>query len=79
MCTEIGSGLFQLAVKFLYIIFFSKANYLFKHLVGKIRKQFLRQTVGDVGLGVMRAVKQHIDPQNIFGNNNLMIGEPSKL
>ena len=49
------------------------------HGVGKIRKQFLRQTVGDIGLESMRAIKNYIDPQNIFGNNNLMIGDAPKL
>jgi alkyldihydroxyacetonephosphate synthase len=41
--------------------------------VGKIRKQFLRHTISDPGLSMLRAIKQHIDPQNIFGNGNLMI------
>ncbi|XP_041371951.1 alkyldihydroxyacetonephosphate synthase, peroxisomal-like [Gigantopelta aegis] len=45
------------------------------HGVGKIRKKWLAKTVGEVGLGAMRAVKQYIDPQNIFANNNLMIGD----
>ncbi|CAG5125360.1 unnamed protein product, partial [Candidula unifasciata] len=44
------------------------------HGVGKIRKRWLRKTVGDIGVGSMQAVKQYIDPHNIFGNNNLMIG-----
>ncbi|KAK3106229.1 hypothetical protein FSP39_015666 [Pinctada imbricata] len=48
------------------------------HGVGKIRKQYLKKTVGDVGLGTMRAIKKFIDPDNIFGNNNLMM-ENSKL
>ncbi|XP_048779948.2 alkyldihydroxyacetonephosphate synthase, peroxisomal-like [Ostrea edulis] len=48
------------------------------HGVGKLRKKWLRKTVGDVGLGSMRAIKNYIDPHNIFGNNNLMIGD-SKL
>ncbi|RUS83765.1 hypothetical protein EGW08_008471, partial [Elysia chlorotica] len=44
------------------------------HGVGKIRKRWLRKTVGDIGLGAMQSVKQYIDPNNIFGNNNLMMG-----
>lgn len=48
------------------------------HGVGKLRKRWLKKTVGEVGLGSMRAIKNYIDPDNIFGNNNLMIGD-SKL
>jgi len=43
------------------------------HGIGKIRKQFLETTVSSAGLGLMRAVKDYIDPKNIFGNGNLMI------
>lgn len=42
------------------------------HGVGKIRKQWLEQTVSPVGLGMLRAVKQYVDPNNIFANGNLM-------
>ncbi|XP_012938011.2 alkyldihydroxyacetonephosphate synthase, peroxisomal [Aplysia californica] len=45
------------------------------HGVGKIRKQYLHKTVGNIGIGAMQAVKRYIDPNNIFGNNNLMIGQ----
>ena len=41
--------------------------------VGKIRKQFLERTISSPGLGLLRAVKQYLDPQNIFGSGNLMI------
>ncbi|CAC5410102.1 aspS [Mytilus coruscus] len=47
------------------------------HGIGKIRKQFLKQTVGDIGVGTMKAIKNYIDPDNIFGNDNLMIGDLS--
>ncbi|KAK3596239.1 hypothetical protein CHS0354_030884 [Potamilus streckersoni] len=46
------------------------------HGVGKIRKRYLRQTVGDVGLGTLRAIKEYLDPHNIFGANNCMVGDP---
>lgn len=46
--------------------------------VGKIRKQWLQRTVSEPGFGLLRAVKQYLDPQNIFGNGNLMIPD-SKL
>jgi len=44
-------------------------------VVGKIRKQFLERTISSPGLGLLRAVKQYLDPQNIFGNGNLMMPE----
>ena len=47
--------------------------------VGKIRKQWLKKTVGDIGLRTLKAMKAYIDPQNIFANNNLMMGDHSKL
>jgi len=46
--------------------------------VGKIRKEFLERTVSDTGIGILRAVKNYLDPKNIFGNGNLMIPD-SKL
>ncbi|KAJ8307141.1 hypothetical protein KUTeg_015225 [Tegillarca granosa] len=48
------------------------------HGVGKLRQRWLKKTVGETGLGTLRAVKHHLDPENIFGNGNLMI-EKSKL
>lgn len=41
------------------------------HGVGKIRKQWLPRTVGQVGLSTLNAIKQHLDPKNIFANGNL--------
>ncbi|KAI8495545.1 hypothetical protein Bbelb_265170 [Branchiostoma belcheri] len=49
------------------------------HGVGKLRKKWLSQTVSDVGIGMMKAVKQYTDPQNIFGSNNLITLEKAKL
>ena len=46
------------------------------HGVGKLRKQFLKQSVTEHGIGMLRAVKEYLDPKNIFGVNNLMVGEP---
>ena len=54
---------------------FTQVFFSFTLLVGKIRKQFLRKTVGNIGIGAMQAVKQYIDPGNIFANNNLMMGQ----
>ncbi|XP_022253621.1 alkyldihydroxyacetonephosphate synthase, peroxisomal-like [Limulus polyphemus] len=42
------------------------------HGIGKIRKRWLKQSVSDVGLGMMRAVKEYVDPNNVFGNSNLI-------
>lgn len=42
------------------------------HGVGKIRQQFLERTISSPGLGALRAVKEYLDPHNIFGNGNLM-------
>uniref|UniRef100_A0A6M2D8S1 Alkylglycerone-phosphate synthase n=2 Tax=Rhipicephalus TaxID=34630 RepID=A0A6M2D8S1_RHIMP len=41
------------------------------HGVGKIRKRWLEQTISSTGLQMLRAVKQSVDPQNIFANGNL--------
>nr|XP_023663309.1 alkyldihydroxyacetonephosphate synthase, peroxisomal-like [Paramormyrops kingsleyae] len=42
------------------------------HGVGKLRKQWMQETISKVGLGMLRSVKEHLDPQNIFGNRNLL-------
>jgi len=42
-------------------------------VVGKIRKQFLERTISSPGVGLLHAVKQYLDPQNIFASGNLMM------
>uniref|UniRef100_UPI00358FB4E7 alkyldihydroxyacetonephosphate synthase, peroxisomal isoform X2 n=1 Tax=Myxine glutinosa TaxID=7769 RepID=UPI00358FB4E7 len=42
------------------------------HGVGKLRKRWLKSTVSDVGHGMMLALKNHVDPKNIFGSQNLL-------
>lgn len=42
------------------------------HGVGKLRKAWMQQTVSPVGMAALKAVKTHIDPKNIFGNQNLI-------
>ncbi|KAL4635497.1 alkyldihydroxyacetonephosphate synthase, peroxisomal [Arapaima gigas] len=42
------------------------------HGVGKLRKQWMQEVISDVGLGMLRSVKQFVDPDNIFGNGNLL-------
>jgi len=41
------------------------------HGVGKLRKQWMPATVGDVGLSAMKAVKSQLDPNNIFASGNI--------
>ncbi|CAI5762215.1 alkyldihydroxyacetonephosphate synthase, peroxisomal [Podarcis lilfordi] len=42
------------------------------HGVGKLRKQWLKESISDVGYGMLKSVKQFVDPNNIFGNRNLL-------
>uniref|UniRef100_A0A665X3F1 Alkylglycerone-phosphate synthase n=1 Tax=Echeneis naucrates TaxID=173247 RepID=A0A665X3F1_ECHNA len=42
------------------------------HGVGKLRKEWMRETVSSVGLGMLKSVKDFVDPNNIFGNRNLL-------
>lgn len=42
------------------------------HGVGKVRKQWVEQTLSSGGVEMLRAVKQRIDPKNIFANGNLI-------
>ena len=51
---------------------------LFIFLVGKVRKKFLTRTISEPGVGVLRAVKKYLDPQNIFGNGNLLDDDVTK-
>ncbi|XP_077993243.1 alkyldihydroxyacetonephosphate synthase, peroxisomal-like [Glandiceps talaboti] len=41
------------------------------HGIGKIRDKWLPQTISNVGVGTLRALKEYMDPQNIFGCGNL--------
>nr|XP_026247784.1 alkyldihydroxyacetonephosphate synthase, peroxisomal isoform X3 [Urocitellus parryii] len=42
------------------------------HGVGKLRKQWLKECISDVGFGMLKSVKEYVDPSNIFGNRNLL-------
>lgn len=42
------------------------------HGVGKIRKKWLAKTMTEPGIGVLKAIKAYIDPENIFGCENLV-------
>ncbi|KAF8793986.1 Alkyldihydroxyacetonephosphate synthase like protein [Argiope bruennichi] len=41
------------------------------HGVGKLRKRWMKQTVSDTGLEMLKAVKSSMDPLNIFASGNL--------
>uniref|UniRef100_A0A667ZSQ6 Alkylglycerone-phosphate synthase n=1 Tax=Myripristis murdjan TaxID=586833 RepID=A0A667ZSQ6_9TELE len=42
------------------------------HGVGKLRKEWMRETLSNVGMGMLKSVKDYVDPNNIFGNRNLL-------
>ncbi len=42
------------------------------HGVGKIRRHWMKQVIGKEGIGMLEAVKKHVDPTNIFASNNLI-------
>ncbi|XP_064396861.1 alkyldihydroxyacetonephosphate synthase, peroxisomal-like [Halichondria panicea] len=42
------------------------------HGVGKIRKQWMEQTISRPGVEILKAIKDRVDPQNIFGAGNLI-------
>jgi alkyldihydroxyacetonephosphate synthase len=42
------------------------------HGIGKLRKQWMNQTVSPTGVQMLKGVKTVLDPKNIFGNGNLI-------
>uniref|UniRef100_A0A8R1XZ63 Alkylglycerone-phosphate synthase n=1 Tax=Onchocerca volvulus TaxID=6282 RepID=A0A8R1XZ63_ONCVO len=48
------------------------------HGIGKLRKQWYPAAVGDAGLLTIRALKQKLDPKNIFGSGNIIDVEREK-
>jgi alkyldihydroxyacetonephosphate synthase len=42
------------------------------HGVGKLRKRWMNNALGSVGVDMLKAVKTNVDPQNIFGCGNLL-------
>lgn len=41
------------------------------HGVGKIRKSFMNQVVGETGIRILKSVKTELDPKAIMGSRNL--------
>ena len=42
------------------------------HGVGKIRKPWVQESLSEGGVEMLKAVKERIDPKNIFGGDNLL-------
>jgi len=42
------------------------------HGVGKLRKKFMTRSVGNIGVDILKGLKQTIDPNNIFATGNLI-------
>lgn len=42
------------------------------HGVGKVRKRWLKETISETGVEMLKAVKERVDPKNIFGVQNLL-------
>jgi alkyldihydroxyacetonephosphate synthase len=42
------------------------------HGVGKLRKKFLSNSIGETGVNMLKGLKQTIDPTNIFATGNLI-------
>lgn len=47
------------------------------HGVGKLRKQWMKETVSDTGVEMLRGLKNTLDPHNVFANGNLIDVNPS--
>lgn len=50
---------------------------LFLLVVGKVRQKWYTETISRIGKGAVQAVKEYVDPQNIFAAGNLF--QDSKL
>jgi alkyldihydroxyacetonephosphate synthase len=42
------------------------------HGVGKLRKKFLTDSIGETGVAMIKGLKQTIDPSNVFATGNLI-------
>jgi len=48
------------------------------HGVGKVRKRWLQRTISAPGVGALKAVKDYIDPQNIFNTGSPPLSNPTQ-
>lgn len=46
------------------------------HGIGKIRSGFLADTISQQGVDILKAIKNQVDPTNIFAAGNLAFGQP---
>ena len=42
------------------------------HAVGKLRRRWVKNALSPVGVDMLRAIKDRVDPANIFGAGNLL-------
>jgi len=42
------------------------------HGVGKLRKEWMEQTISATGINMLKGIKGAVDPKNIFANGNLI-------
>lgn len=42
------------------------------HGVGKLRKKFLKDAIGEIGINMIKSVKNTLDPANNLGCGNLI-------
>jgi len=45
--------------------------FFWKKGVGKLRKKYLVDSIGETGIKMLKGVKDTMDPTNIFANGNL--------
>ena len=41
------------------------------HGIGKIRKRWLPETIGTLGISIMKSLREQIDPENLFDSGNI--------
>ena len=56
----------------IYILIFSNDLCIHIVTVGKIRKPWVQESLSEGGVEMLKAVKERIDPKNIFGGDNLL-------
>lgn len=49
------------------------------HGVGKLRRSWMESTIGSTGMEMLKGVKKSLDPNNIFGNGNLINLRPDEI